>query len=604
MTALISFSDRFQKNVRACSFWASALLFLFKIPVLPAQSNVSFETSITTKEVLVGVPFELTFTLKNAEGSRFTPPGFPGFNKGAISETRGMSFVNGRSSSSQTWILELTSNKPGVFTTGSATVVAGGKTLSSKAITINVLSSGTSGKGNVPIPPGSDDRVFVASDFDQKEAFVGQQVTWRIRLYTQLSVDGYDIIALPEFDGFFSKEKIRYDKRVEYLTLGKKKYAVRTLHEQALFPQEAGELSVGVARVSVGIEQPGAQGFLFGPKPVNLQTQPVGLTVKALPQPLPTEFTGGVGLYEWDVKADTTALTTDDALTIVVEVKGNGDARRFAAPKISVPPNCEIFEPRILEEEEYEGELEILHRKRFEYVVLPKDTGIQEIKPVLSYFNADSNRYCQLRTASIQFKVTAGKNYALSNKLPEQTNTQKPGLLERLSKWLRSPILWSIVVLPFLAIGIFVLLKKRKPSSVAYQEPGHQAVTNKPADSTPISSPNKPLGTTLLSAQLSFANVGLLLKTDEPRQFYDALFKALHGWLSATFGIQPAQMNEADVRTILHQRGASPIRVQALLSVWHTCEQAIYGGQAQLEQMESTWQMAGQVLEALDREIH
>jgi hypothetical protein len=94
------------------------------------------------------------------------------------------------------------------------------------------------------------------------------------------------------------------------------------------------------------------------------------------------------------------------------------------------------------------------------------------------------------------------------------------------------------------------------------------------------------------------------LKTDEPRQFYDALFKALHGWLSATFGIQPAQMNEADVRTILHQRGASPIRVQALLSVWHTCEQAIYGGQAQLEQMESTWQMAGQVLEALDREIH
>src|SRR5690606_21346018 len=111
----------------------------------------------------------------------------------------------------------------------------------------------------VKVPPGSDVQIFVAADFDQEEAYVGQQLTWRIRLYTQLSVEGYDIIALPGFDGFFTKEKIRYDKRVEYVTLKGKKYAARTLHEEAVFPQEAGELTIGNARVSVGIEQPGAQ---------------------------------------------------------------------------------------------------------------------------------------------------------------------------------------------------------------------------------------------------------------------------------------------------------------------------------------------------------
>jgi len=608
MTAHRRISDRLQKVVRACSFWALALLFISDIAFVSAQGNVSFEASINTKEVLVGVPFELTFTLKNAEGTRFTPPGFAGFRTGGISEARGMSFVNGRSSTTQTWILELIANKPGVFTTGSATVFAGGKTLTSKALTVNVLSSGANSKGQVSIPPGTDDRVFIAAEFDQKEAFVGQQVSWRIRLYTQLSVDGYDIIALPEFDGFFSKEKIRYDKRVEYLTLRKKKYAVRTLHEYALFPQEAGNLNVGAARVSVGIEQPGTQGFLFGPKPVSLQTQPVGLTVKALPQPLPAEFTGAVGRYEWEVKADTNALSTDEALTIIVEVKGNGDTRRFGPPKIVVPSTCEIFEPRILEEEEYEGELEIIHRKRFEYVVLPKDTGLQEITPILSYFDVDSNHYCQLRAGTIRFRVMAGKNYrspnALTDTPPQPPNIVRPsGLWNQLLEWLQSPILWSILALPVVVLGIIVFLKKRKPSPLDrdLQSPNPRV----PESTNPRipESTHTQSSTDLASARLRLGNAGQLLKSGDPKPFYEALFKALQTWLSARFGIQPAQMNEAELSTLLRQRGASPISIQALLSVWHTCEQAIYGGQAQLEQMESTWQMAGQVMEALDREV-
>ncbi|MDO8368403.1 MAG: BatD family protein, partial [Saprospiraceae bacterium] len=556
-----------QKNVRALAAWAGTVFFLFNFQLLVAQSNVTFEAAIGVKEVVVGVPFELTFTLKNAEGQRFTAPNFSGFKPGSVSEMRGMSFVNGRSSSSQTWSLELTPIKPGTYNIGPATVQAGGRTLSTKPMTVKVLSVPASSRGRVNIPPGADDRVFVAADFDQKEGFVGQQLTWRIQLYTQLSVDGYDIISLPEFEGFFSKEKIRYDKRVEYLSLRGKKYAVRTLHEVALFPQEAGEISVGAARLSVGVEQSGTQGFLFGPKPMILQTQPISLVVKALPQPSPIEFTGGVGNYEWSVRADTNALTTDDALTIVVEVSGNGDTRRFAAPKIAVPANCEIFEPRILEEEEYEGEKEVLHRKQFEYVVLPKDTGIQEINPVLTYFDTDSNRYCQLRSETIRFKVTAGKNYQSPNKLTdalaaEPVVSQQPSLLERVIEWLSSPLLWSILVLPFLALGIFMLLKKRRSA----------ARPTLPTDPQSISQyPHIPI-TTMESARQRFNHAGQLIHGGDPQLFYDELFRSLQAWLTAKFGLQPAQMNDVDVSALLLQRGATPVRTQAFLSVWHTCE--------------------------------
>lgn len=607
----------FRKIIQAFAAWAGAVFFLFIHAGLNAQSNVSFEAAISVKEVIVGVPFELNFTLKNAEGSRFNPPALQGFKNGGTSEMRGMSIVNGRSSSSQTWTLELTPTRPGVFNIGPATVQSGGRTLSTKSLTVNVLNAAASSKGNVNVPPGSDGKVFVAADLDRDEVYLGQQVSWRIRLYTQLSVEGYDIISLPNFERFFSREMVRYDKRVEYLTLRGKKYAVRTLHELALFPQETGDITVGAARVSVGIEQPGTQGFLFGPKPVSLQTEPLTLKVKALPQPAPTAFTGGVGSYEWEVKADTSLLSTDDALTLTVELKGNGDTRRFAPPKITVPPTCEIFEPRILEEEEYEGEAEILHRKKFEYVVLPKDTGNYEINPVLAYFNPDSNRFCQLHTAPIKIRVTAGKNYQSPNVPPESTAQepvilQEPGLGEQLLGWLSSPFLWGIVVLPFLVLGLFFLIKRKRPvpatvetfpaSTKMWQqnEPKTTSVPQPDIRQTPEPSYAKPAQT---SFEQRFASAGRLVKGDDPQRFYQELFRAIQGWLAAKFGIQTAQMNDAEVSTVLLRRGASPIRTQALLAVWHTCEQAIYGGQAQADQMESTWQMARQVVEGVEAEV-
>jgi hypothetical protein len=542
---------------------------------------------------VVGVPFELSFTLKNADGSRFNPPVLSGFKRGGISEVRGMSFINGRSSSNQSWTMELIASKPGTFVIGSATVSANGRQLSSNPITIQIVPLSSSSKGQVNIPPGTDGKIFIAAEFDKKEAWVGQQITWRIRLYTQLSVEGYDLLDLPEFDKFFTREKVRYDKRVEYLTIKGKKYAVRTLHEEALFAQEAGEFVIPPARVSVGIEQPGTQGFLFGPKPVALETQPVSLKVKDLPQPLPATFTGGVGQYEWTVKADTTSLSTDDALTIILEVSGNGDARRFAPPKWQMLPAFEVFEPRILEEEEYESEVEILHRKKLEYVLLPKDTGSVELVFNLTVFDPDSNRYIDLRAEPLQVNISAGKNFKSPSELatPQDIEPAPPTdhLTDKIIRWLQSPLLWSILALPFIALGVIFLLRRKKEQPNAPSE----------IPVSPLSNPSNPSNPSPRFRDTAYH----LLNTAEPVRFYDALFHSLQDWLSGKLNLQPAQMNETDVSKALQLRGASPIRIQALMSVWQLCEQAIYGGHASAEEMESTWQLTSQVVEALEREI-
>ena len=106
-----------------------------------------------------------------------------------------------------------------------------------------------------------------------------------------------------------------------------------------------------------------------------------------------------------------------------------------------------------------------------------------------------------------------------------------------------------------------------------------------------------------MAARQHFANAAQLLHGNDPRAFYDELFKALQGWLSIHLSLSPAQMNQADVSAQLRKRGATAIRAQALLSVWHICEQAVFGGQMQAEQMESTWHTAQQVLSELEKEM-
>ena len=131
-----------------------------------------------------------------------------------------------------------------------------GKTLNTKTLTIQVIAPRT-GKGATSVPPGNDDQIFITGELDRETAYPGQQVTWRIRLYTQLSVEGADLIELPDFNGFYSKEKRRFDTRVQYQTEGGKKYAVKTLHEEALFPQEPKELTIGAAKVRAAVESEG-----------------------------------------------------------------------------------------------------------------------------------------------------------------------------------------------------------------------------------------------------------------------------------------------------------------------------------------------------------
>lgn len=570
--------------VRAINALACLICLGAGIPAIQAQAP-KFTISADVREAVLNTPFELVVTLEGAECQRFTPPSFKGFRTaGGAAESRGVTIIQGRASVRQSWSYTLEPLHPGSYTLGPATALVNGKTISSNSLSLTVLASSGTTKNLPAPPPGSGDEVFIVGDVSPETAYPGQQLTWRLILYTRVAIEGADLISMPDFDGFYSKEKRSFDPRTEYRNFRGKKYAVKILHEERIFPQQSGELTIGSAQIRAGIEQSGTQGFLFGPKPVTLSTRPVTITVKPFPQPEPANFTGAAGQFSWEVHADTNALSTDDALTIRVSVTGNGDTRRFAAPKFSVPPDCEIFEPRIVSEKEMETEQELTFTKELEYVVLPKEPGEQEITPALSYFNPDSNRYCTLSTLPVRFSVVAGKNYHAKPDTvlaPVETASQT-SLLDSIRLYIRPEYLFGVLGALALGLGLFFLLRKRK------QHPGLQ-----PAPATPAP-----------GARQHLLQAARLLREGRHDLFYGALLKSLQTFISDKLKIPTAQVNHAFVQNKLIERGATPIRAQAFVSLWLACEQAVYATRPDdIPGMEANLHSAEFLLQEMEKEI-
>lgn len=566
----------------------TALLLAWLLSLATVSAQVTFEAQVESPEVVQGSRFSVEFVLKNAEGRQFRAPDFGGLKTaGGMSEMFGSSIVHGQATTEHSWHILLEAPQTGTFTIGPATVTTNGKTLTSKPLNIRVVKPRTGSGGPVAVPPGSDAQIFIAAEFDRASAYPGEQVAWRVRLYRLLPVEQSDVLDLPDFAGFFHREKRRFDTSERRLTLNGKKYIVKTLYEEALFPQETGSLVVGPAAARAFVERTGPMGALLGPVPLILRSQPIALTVKPLPQPAPPNFSGCVGRYDWEVSTDKAELSTDDALTLTLALQGNGDARQFSPPKLTLPPDFEAFDPKTRDETEQETATELTHRATLDYALLPKTPGHYALWPEFVFFDPDSNRYRTLRlTDSLRISVTPGTHYqppsALSDTIGQalQMPVRQPDFWDQARSLLRSPLLWGSLLLPALALGAFFFFrKKRQPVATAAPKPPTvaQVQTRAPAPAA--------------QAQLAAAR-HLLHSTGQPRIFYDALYRALQAWLSEQLHIPPARLSFRTVEQELARRRLPEQRTSALLSAWQTCEEAVFAGQANSERMAETLRLA------------
>ncbi len=581
--------------------WRLDLLCLLAIPIAiltgapssSAQSNASFTATSNAKEVLVNNYFEVTFNLKNANGTAFTPPDFSDFNilSGPNSSTS-MQIINGQVSREMGYSYTLLATKEGSFTIGPASIKANGKILKSNPLVVKVVKgSGVSEKG------AADRQAYVVIQPNKTTAYPGEQILLDFKLYTTVSLEGYDITEEPDYRGFFVQELRRFNSRTQQEVINGKQMTTKVLRRLALFPQQTGELVIPPARIQLAVvEDNGRRGFFFSRniKPVFITTDPVTIKVKELPAGSPDNFTGAVGNFEFLASTDRIQVSTDDAVSISLMISGNGDMKRVQAPPLLLSDSFEIYPPKVVEENITEEQGELYGRKIIEYLVLPKYPGQFSIQPTFSYFNPGTGSFETIATGPYSLNVKKGsdRHTSLPN-ISDNTLTSndirfikmETSLKKKGQYFVGSPLFWGLTSFPVLAFVVLLFFKKAQNKNEG-QELG--LLKSKRANTV---------------AQQRLVNAKAFLESESSRSFYDEISKASLGYVSDKLSIPLSQLSKNNVREKLISLEVSQSLIEDFMEIIHTSETALFAGMDNSQDMQKTYEKAINVIKGMEEEI-
>jgi len=558
-----------------------------------SQNSISFEAIANAKKVAIGNVFDVTFTLKNARGQNFKAPNFSSWQViSGPSSSMSTQIINGRMTQEMGYSYTLMPKKQGRFAIGAATIQVNGKTYKTKPLQVQVIK----GK-NVSSLQGTNKEAFVRAEPNVSEAYIGQQVLVDYKLYTVVNIENYQTVAEPEYDGFFAQNIRRFNSAVNQEVIDGVQYTTKVLKRVALYPQQAGIITIEPLRMQLGIEIPGqrSNGFFFRKKTraVFVNTDPVEIQVKKLPNNPPISFNGAVGDYRLQSTVTPNSVTTDDAVTVRMRIQGNGDLKRLQAPNLVVPTMFEVYDPTVLQEDLNENQGEFKGTKTFEWLILPKQTGQFIIAPEFTYFNPDSLKYITLKGRSSRVNVGKGTGTSNTNAAQSKKEVQtdirfiklETSLHKRNSSFFGSILFWILAVLPLLGL-LGVMLYR-------------QVLSNQgDMDLTMLKSKQ---ASKIAQQKLSTAKKHLL--EGNSKGFYDEVSRASLGYVSDKLNIPNSQLSKNNVREKLTSLNVSLPNIEAFMKILQTCEMALFAGMDNSAAMQEIYQKAIEVIEKIEEEL-
>jgi len=442
----------------------------FSLSLIAQENNVSFTVAADAKQVVMGSYFEVNFTLSNADGKNFKPPSFNDFvmlNKSPNQSTSARG-INGKWTRTLTLSYSLQPKRTGKFTIGPASIVVEGKTLRSKPLTIEVL------KGSNVAAQDKDKQMYIQAVLSTEEAMIGQQVLLDYKLFTTVAVENYNITEESDYQGFFANEVRRFNARQVREVIDGVQYTTKILKRVALFPQQAGALTIEPLYANLGVavkNKNKPRSFFSFRQLVNhgVQTNAIRLNVKPLPANPPPSFTGGVGKFSVSSSTSRNNLSTDDALSLRMTIDGNGDIKRVQAPDLNLGEDFEVYEPKVIEEKNFDAAGEIKAKKVVEYLVLPKKPGRYNLQPEFSYYDVDSAGYVTLSPERFPINVKKGTNTTANlNVAPQKEEVKEDirfikldsSLSRNRDSFFGSSLFVGLLLLPLLALGGVLVFKQ------------------------------------------------------------------------------------------------------------------------------------------------
>jgi hypothetical protein len=416
---------------------AALALFAVGLAAPPAHAEPpSFLAETDRNQVASGEVFlyEVTVTTSGQRVDSYHPPDFKGLEvvsapQGPNQSTQmqmgaGGTFIQ----NSLSWRYQLTpaAGGKGVLAIGPARIHIDGREMRSNQVNIRVGGGSGAGAGAPPAgaaPPAASSSSRVASDEppppaeanaanfvravpDKTRAFVGEQVTVGWYLYFTESQNKYETITEPRTDGFWTEDVTPPNARNRapqtQQLVGGRVYQVASLFKRALFPLQTGRLTISP------IESEIAQVDFFGSsvRRQRLKAEPV--VIEALPLPRagqPNDFDPShVGRFTLEARADRPTVAVGEAVTLTIEVKGQGNLRNLRAPALPRLDGWKSYEPKVTVNLD-PGDL-VSGTKTVEYLLLPEHAGTTMIPSFeLAYFDPDTKAYATAKSDPLRLEV-------------------------------------------------------------------------------------------------------------------------------------------------------------------------------------------------------
>lgn len=558
-------------------------------------AEISFRAQVNSTTIVSGQQFAVEYIVNSDDAKELRAPDFTGFDVLSGPNTFvsiNQQIVNGRISSetNKTFTYILLANKEGTYNIAPASIKVGSKQYTSNALAIKVLppdkAAGTqSGNRTGNASQGiSDEQVFIRLILSKTHVYEQEAILATFKLYTrttQLSLGG--TVSFPSFEGFVVQE---IDLPQEKSFVGENykgiNYNVVTLKQSLLFPQRPGKIEIEPGKFEVIVRvrrQVSSRNFFddffdsYQDIRKMLTTPRMTVDVTPLPFGKPADFSGGVGTFTVTSSISSTEVKTNEAVTIKLQIKGNGNLKYIKNPEIAFPNDFDTYDPKV------ELNLKptpngVTGTKTIEYTTIPRYAGEFTIPGInFSYFDLKTKSYKTITTDSFTLHVEKGKDGEAAAPVISDFSTKenvkllgqdihfiKVGKM-KLHKEPRfiygSPVYILCFIIPALLFIVFVIIYRKKARENADIALRKTRKANKVA-----------------SRRLKQA--GKYLKANEKEQFYDEVSKAIWGYLSDKLNLPFSALTRDNIETEMEKYGAKPELIHEFMDILNTCEFARY----------------------------
>lgn len=525
--------------------------------------------TVSSQQVVQNTVFQIEFELKNASGENFQPPDFEPFRiVGGPAMGSSTVIINGEVTRSQSWAYSLLATKSGKFTIGPAQAIAGRKKISSKPIVVNVVAAEDMASSG-SLSPGQEPIKLIAY-VKPGDYYPGQQIVLEYKLLSRENIQSVNTISEDDYTDFFVQNFNSFSQEATYEDINGVRFASRIIRALALFPHQSGRYTIDpmVAVVGVNAPYPGNQGFFTMRRLHNIQvvSEPLTLAILPLPaDPAPANSSGAVGEYELTtLPVSSTSITTDDDFILRIQIKGNGDSRRWDPPDVVTDGSFEMYDPRILEDKMMDENGSIVHSRVIEYVMIPQQPGDFNLHVPFRFFNPSTRQYETISSETIHLNVRQGRNMPRHAALDSTSNpVAMPVKPVRNIKtddrfWLSIPHLFLFSILMVgTGYGLWVSYKRKREAEV-------------PADERRRSA----------AARNARKQLELIRGPHEipDAQFNERITEIYYKFLSEKFNIQPADLDAEKINQHFLRSGISDSVSQQAVQFYNECLSLRYGG--------------------------